>query len=313
MDTLYFGVDIGGTATKLGVFTEDGMLLDKWEIPTDSSEQGSHILPAVSAEITRYVAGDLHRVAGVGVGVPGPVLRNGTVSRCVNLNWSRFNPARELSALLHGVPVFAGNDANVAAMGEYWQGSGQKAHSLVLVTLGTGVGSGIILDGKIVYGAHGLGGEVGHTLANPDETVPCNCGHYGCLDQTASATGIARHAGRLLAADDTPSTLRALEKITARDVFDAARAGDAVACRAVDLCMGFLGRSLAMLTCIIDPELFIIGGGVSKAGLFLIDVLRRHYDAEATLLETKADIVLANLGNDAGIYGAAKLAIDGVG
>lgn len=313
MDTLYFGIDIGGTATKLGAFAENGMLLDKWEIPTDSSGQGSHILPTVAAEITRYVAGDLRHVAGAGVGVPGPVLRNGTVSRCVNLNWSRFNPARELSALLHGVPVFAGNDANVAAMGEYWQGSGQKAHSLVLVTLGTGVGSGIILDGKIVYGAHGLGGEVGHTLANPDEPLPCNCGHYGCLDQTASATGIVRHATRLLAGDDAPSTLRALEKITARDVFDAARAGDAVAFRAVDLCMGFLGRSLSMLTCVIDPELFIIGGGVSRAGLFLIDVLRRHYDAEATLLETKADIVLASLGNDAGIYGAAKLAIDGVG
>ncbi len=313
MDTLYFGIDIGGTATKLGAFAENGMLLDKWEIPTDSSGQGSHILPTVAAEISRYVAGDLRRVAGAGVGVPGPVLRNGTVSRCVNLNWSRFNPARELSALLHGVPVFAGNDANVAAMGEYWQGSGQKAHSLVLVTLGTGVGSGIILDGKIVYGAHGLGGEVGHTLANPDEPLPCNCGHYGCLDQTASATGIVRHATRLLAEDDAPSTLRALEKITARDVFDAARAGDAVAFRAVDLCMGFLGRSLSMLTCVIDPELFIIGGGVSRAGLFLIDVLRRHYDAEATLLETKADIVLASLGNDAGIYGAAKLAIDGVG
>lgn len=313
MDTLYFGVDIGGTATKLGAFAENGTLLDKWEIPTDSGEQGSHILPAAAAEITRYAAGDLHRVAGVGVGVPGPVLRNGTVSRCVNLNWSRFNPARELSALLHGVPVFAGNDANVAAMGEYWQGSGQKAHSLVLVTLGTGVGSGIILDGKIVYGAHGLGGEVGHTLANPDEPLPCNCGHYGCLDQTASATGIARHAARLLAADGTPSSLRALEAITARDVFDAAKAGDAVALKAVDLCMGFLGRSLSMLTCIIDPELFIIGGGVSKAGQFLIDALKRHYDAEATLTDTKADIVLASLGNDAGIYGAAKLAIDGVG
>lgn len=313
MDTLYFGIDIGGTTTKLGAFTENGTLLDKWEIPTDSSGQGSHILPAVSAEVTRYVAGDLRRVAGVGVGVPGPVLRNGTVSRCVNLNWSHFNPARELSALLHGVPVFAGNDANVAAMGEYWQGSGQKAHSLVLVTLGTGVGSGIILDGKIVYGAHGLGGEVGHTLANPDEPLPCNCGHYGCLDQTASATGIARHAARLLAADDTPSTLRVLEAITARDVFDAAKAGDAVALKAVELCMGFLARSLSMLTCVIDPELFIIGGGVSRAGLFLIDVLKRRYDAEATLTDTRADIVLATLGNDAGIYGAAKLAIDGVG
>lgn len=310
--SLYFGIDIGGTATKLGAFSGDGALLAKWEIPTDSGEHGSRILPAVAAEIMRYAGDDLRRVAAVGAGVPGPVLRNGMVSRCVNLNWSRFNPARELSALLHGVPVFAGNDANVAAMGEYWQGSGQKAGSLVLVTLGTGVGSGIILDGKIVYGAHGLGGEVGHTQANPDEPLPCNCGHYGCLDQTASATGIARHADRLLKAGDAPSSLRSLGTITARDVFDAAKAGDAVALETVELCMGFLGRSLAMLTCVIDPELFIIGGGVSKAGPFLIDILKRHYDAQATLLEEKAQIVLATLGNDAGIYGAAKLAIDAV-
>ena len=310
MDTLYFGVDIGGTATKFGAFTAEGVKLSQWEIPTDTADQGARILPAVASEIRRYAENDLSRVAGVGVGIPGPVLRNGRVERCVNLHWSDFNPARELSALLGGVPCFAGNDANMAAMGEYWQGGGRGAHSVILITLGTGVGSGIILDGKVVYGAHGLGGEVGHTLCDPDESLPCNCGRIGCLDQIASATGIVRRAERMLAVCDTPSALRSLERITAQDVFDAAKAGDALAAQVADICMDFLAKSLSMLSCVIDPELFIIGGGVSKAGAYLIDLVTRHYDEYATLSEQKARIVLAELGNDAGIYGTAKLAID---
>ena len=310
MDSLFFGVDIGGTATKLGAFSAEGRLLDKWEIPTDTSGHGSRILPAIAREIVRY-AGDTAHVAAVGVGVPGPVRRDGYVQRCVNLGWGDFNPARDLSAQLAGVPVFAGNDANMAAMGEYWQGGGQGSRNLVFITLGTGVGGGIVLDGRVVYGNAGLGGEIGHVVVNPDEPMPCNCGQYGCLDQTASATGVVRHAKRVLARRaGEPSALRALETITARDVFDAAKAGDALAYEAVDLCMGFLGKSLAMLTNIIDPDVYIIGGGVSRAGDFLIDVVRRHYEALATLSEQRAKIALATLGNDAGIYGAARLAMD---
>ena len=194
MDSLYFGVDIGGTATKFGAFSAEGARLAQWEIPTDTAEQGARILPTVASEIRRYAENDLSRVAGVGVGIPGPVLRNGRVERCVNLHWSDFNPARELSALLGGVPCFAGNDANMAAMGEYWQGGGQGSRNLVFITLGTGVGGGIVLDGRMVYGSAGLGGEIGHVVVNPDEPMPCNCGQYGCLDQTASATGVVRHA-----------------------------------------------------------------------------------------------------------------------
>lgn len=310
MDKFYFGVDIGGTATKLGAFSADGQLLDKWEIPTDISESGSHIMPNIAAEIIRY-AGTTENVIAAGVGVPGPVRRDGSVKRCVNLGWGGFNPARDLSAHLHGVPVFAGNDANMAAMGEYWQGGGQGSRNLVFITLGTGVGGGIVLDGRVVYGSTGLGGEIGHVVVNPDEPVPCNCGQYGCLDQTASATGVVRQAKRVLARRaDESSSLRALDSLTARDVFDAAKAGDALAYEAVDTCMSYLGKSMAMLTNIIDPDMYIIGGGVSKAGAFLIDLVRRHYERLATLSEQKAEIALATLGNDAGIYGAAKLAMD---
>lgn len=310
MDKLFFGVDIGGTATKLGAFSSGGDLLDKWEIPTDISEGGSRIMPAIAEEILRY-AGAADSIIAVGVGVPGPVRRDGFVKRCVNLGWGGFNPARDLSAHLYGVPVFAGNDANMAAMGEYWQGGGQGSQNLVFITLGTGVGGGIVLDGRVVYGSAGLGGEIGHVVVNPDEPMPCNCGQCGCLDQTASATGVVRQARRVLARHaNEPSALRALEKFTARDVFDAAKAGDALAYEAVDTCMGFLGKSMAMLTNIIDPDMYIIGGGVSKAGEFLIDLVRRHYERLATLSEQRAVIALATLGNDAGIYGAAKLAMD---
>ena len=262
-----------------------------------------------------HYARNLSRVTAIGVGIPGPVQRGGYVARCVNLGWGDFNPARELAAILHGVPVFAGNDANMAAMGEYWQGSGKDADSLVFITLGTGVGGGIIVDGKMLFGSGGLAGEIGHITVNPEETLPCNCGHYGhygCLDQTASATGIVRSAMRLLESSDAPSVLRSLETVTARDVVDAARRGDALAAEAFDRCMYFLGKGMAMLTNIVDPELFIIGGGVSKAGSYLVDTVKKHYDSMATLTDHRAGIELARLGNDAGLFGAAKLAMDSV-
>ncbi|MBQ4265523.1 MAG: ROK family glucokinase [Clostridia bacterium] len=309
MDNLYFGVDIGGTATKIGAFDQRGQLLSKWEIKTDISENGSLILPNVAEEILHY-ARNLSRVIAIGVGIPGPVQRGGYVKRCVNLGWGDFNPARELASILRGVPVFAGNDANTAAMGEYWQGSGRDAENLVFITLGTGVGGGIILDGRMVFGMGGLGGEIGHVIVNPDETTPCNCGQCGCLDQTASATGIVRRAERMLKESDAPSALRTLDVITARDVVDAARHNDELAEKAFDECMYYLGKSMAMLTNIVDPEVYIIGGGVSKAGDYLVNTVKKHYEALSTLAERKADIVLAKLGNDAGIYGAAKLAMD---
>ena len=309
MDKLYIGVDIGGTTTKLGAFTADGQKLGQWAIRTEVQDGGTHILPNAAAEIRRF-AGSLSRVAGVGVGVPGPVRKDGMVSRCVNLGWAGFNPAEELAALLDGqIPVRAGNDANLAALGEYWQGSGRGARSIVLLTLGTGVGGGVIIDGHLVHGAHGLGGEIGHIVINPEEPLPCNCGHRGCLDQTASATGIARWARRFLERSDAPSCLRDVPRLSAKAVLDAAKAGDALACEVAEYCLGYLGRALSMVSYVVDPDRFILGGGVSRAGDYLLEVVQRHYAADATLLDTKADIVLAALGSDAGIYGAAYLAM----
>ena len=205
--------------------------------------------------------------------------------------------------------VKSGNDANVAALGEMWQGGGKGYKNLVMVTLGTGVGGGIILNEKIWTGEQGVGGEIGHIHVMEGEKEACNCGGHGCLEQVASATGIARTARRMLAADNRPSTLRSLKNISAKNVLDAAKAGDALALESLNKSCYYLGWVLATISMVLDPQAFLIGGGVSKAGTFLTDIIKRYHDELSPMATKKADIVLAKLGNDAGIYGAAKLII----
>lgn len=253
----------------------------------------------------------LDDIEGAGIGVPGPVKRDGYVEVCVNLGWRDRYPAKELSQLLSGVPVQCGNDANVAALGEMWKGGGEGYTDIVMVTLGTGVGGGVILDEKILPGKHGLGGEIGHIHVRDEETEHCNCGAKGCLEQVASATGIAREAKRKMAASDKDSMLRKTgEQITAKDVLDAAKAGDALALEVMDTVGHYLGIVLAQLALTVDPDIFVIGGGVSKAGLFLIDIIEKHYKQYVAISEDHAIIGLAKLGNDAGIYGAARMVLN---
>ncbi|MCI8577350.1 MAG: ROK family glucokinase [Lachnospiraceae bacterium] len=308
------GVDVGGTSVKLGLFELDGTLVDKWEVPTRKEEGGKYILGDVAASIRKVLGEkniDLEDVAGAGLGVPGPVMPDGYVEVCVNLGWRDMNPQRELSALLDGLPVKSGNDANVAALGEMWQGGGKGYTDIVMVTLGTGVGGGVIIDEKIVAGKHGLGGEIGHIHVRDEETEHCNCGGVGCVEQIASATGIAREARRRMAASDVPSAMRKYgDSITAKDVLDEARAGDAMALEVVELVGRYLGVMLAQVAMTVDPEIFVIGGGVSRAGQFLIDVIWKYYDHYSPISQNKGKIGLATLGNDAGIYGAARLMLD---
>ena len=205
------------------------------------------------------------------------------------------------------MPVKAGNDANVAALGEMWKGGGKGARNLILATLGTGVGGGIIVNEKIVTGAHGAGGEIGHALVNPEETVACNCGNKGCLEQYASATGIAKLAREALEKSDKESLLRNREKVTAKDVFDAYKEKDELAGEIVEKFSTYLGHALAIFACVTDPDVIVIGGGVSKAGDVLVECVQRHYERHAFPVCKKTPIKLATLGNDAGIYGAAKL------
>ena len=307
-----FGIDVGGTTVKMGLFTTEGELLDKWEIPTRKEDGGAYILNDVAASVEaklaeKNIAKD--DVAGAGIGVPGPTLDTGYVSICVNLGWKDKNPANELSELL-SIPVKAGNDANVAALGEMWKGGGEGYLDVVLLTLGTGVGGGIIINGEIAPSHRGVGGELGHITVNPDEEATCNCGNHGCLEQYASATGVVRIAKKLLAASKEESSLRTLETVTAKDVFDAAKAGDHLAVEAVEVLGKYLGLVVANVALTVDPDVFVIGGGVSKAGQVLIDVITKYYHTFAKIIgDNKAKVVLAKLGNDAGIYGAARMVL----
>ena len=307
-----FGIDVGGTTVKMGLFTTEGELLDKWEIPTRKEDGGAYILNDVAASVEAKLAEKniaKEDVAGAGIGVPGPTLDTGYVSICVNLGWKDKNPANELSELL-SIPVKAGNDANVAALGEMWKGGGEGYLDVVLLTLGTGVGGGIIINGEIAPSHRGVGGELGHITVNPDEEATCNCGNHGCLEQYASATGVVRIAKKLLAASKEESSLRTLEAVTAKDVFDAAKAGDHLAVEAVEVLGKYLGLVVANVALTVDPDVFVIGGGVSKAGQVLIDVITKYYHKFAKIIgDNKAKVVLAKLGNDAGIYGAARMVL----
>lgn len=311
MGKLCFGVDLGGTTVKMGLFTDGGLLLQDWEIPTRKEEKGAYILDDIAASINEKIekeALDTDDIIGVGIGVPGPVTPSGIVKGCVNIGWGD-TPVEESLKDKIGFNVKAGNDANVAALGELWQGGGKGNQSLVMVTLGTGVGGGIVLDGKIVTGTHGAAGEIGHMSVVYDETETCNCGKVGCLEQVASATGIVKEAKRFLSKDNAPSSLRDFKDFTAKDVFDEAKKGDVVALKTVDRLGEYLGIALGHISCIIDPDVFIIGGGVSRAGDFLIDAIQKHYVEKAYPQCKKTPIRLATLGNSAGIYGAARLVI----
>ena len=226
----------------------------------------------------------------------------------VNLFWGFKEVTKELTELT-GLPSKAGNDANVAALGEAWKGAAAGAKNVILVTLGTGVGGGIIVDVKIVGGAHGAGGEIGHAAVDHEEKEACNCGNCGCLEQYASATGIVRVAQRTLAATDEQTVLRKFTKLSAKNVLDAFKEGDKVACDVMAQVGEMLGGTLAMFACVTDPEAIVIGGGVSKAGQPLIDCIQKYYEKYAFTACKKTPIILATLGNDAGIYGSARMVI----
>lgn len=312
MEKKCIGIDVGGTTVKIGIFGIDGSLLEKWEVPTRKEENGKYILSDVAASIQEKLREQnisIEDVEGAGIGVPGPVMPDGYVEVCVNLGWRDKNPQEELQKLL-GVPVFSGNDANVAALGEMWQGGGKGYKDIVMVTLGTGVGGGVILNEKIISGKHGLGGEIGHIHVRDEEKEYCNCGGQGCLEQVASATGIAREARRVLAARKEESSMRSFgDAITAKDVLDCAKSGDELAGVVMETVSRYLGLVLAQVALTIDPEAFVIGGGVSKAGPFLLEGIQKYYDKYTAISANKAIITLAKLGNDAGIYGSARLVL----
>ena len=304
-----FGVDLGGTTVKLAYFDEAGTMLHKWEIPTDTSEDGKNILPDIAKAVQNYMQENnitKEKILGVGIGVPGAVNSRGIVAGCDNLGWGRFSVKDALEPML-GMKVVAGNDATVAALGECWKGGGQGCNSMVLVTLGTGVGGGIIIDGKPLHGTTGAGGEIGHMVLNRNETAKCGCGKSGCVEQYCSATGIARLTRMALAQTDTPSVLRSVEKIMAKDVFDAAKSGDSLAQGVLEQVYAYMGEFIANICCVVNPEVVVLGGGVSRAGEPLLDGIKMSFAKWGYHACQDTQFRLATLGNDAGAYGAFKL------
>lgn len=304
-----FGVDVGGTTVKLGLFSEEGVLTETKEIPTRTEEGGRHILPDI-AEAMKGFSVKREDLMGIGMGVPGPVDERGLVNRCVNLNWGVFNLHEGMQALT-GLPTRAGNDANCAALGEYWQGGGKGCRSAIFVTLGTGVGGGIVLDGKILGGAHGVGGEVGHITVRAPDRYPCTCGKRGCVEQYASANAIVRQTREAILNRLAPTCLTAGPELNCKVIFDSAKKADPLAVLVLEQVFDYLGEALASACCVCDPERIILGGGVSKAGDYLLEGVERHFKQHMFHACQGTEFSLAALGNDAGMYGAFYLLKEG--
>ncbi|GLI84278.1 glucokinase [Rossellomorea marisflavi] len=311
-DKWLVGVDLGGTTTKIAFLSTYGEILHKWEIPTDKSDSGKHIIVHIAKSIDAKLEQldvEKEQLIGIGMGAPGPVeMRRGIIYEAINLGWSENTPLKDLIEKETGLPAFIDNDANCAALGEMWKGAGNGAKDLVCVTLGTGVGGGVITKGEIVHGIRGAGGELGHITVVPEGGYSCNCGKTGCLETVASATGVVRVAREKLKSSTEASVLRDLKAIGAKQVFDAARAGDSLALTIVDQLAYYLGLSLANLGNVVNPEKIVIGGGVSKAGKTLLVPVMNYFKRFAfPKVRTSTTIDIATLENDAGVIGAAWL------
>lgn len=303
------GIDIGGTSVKLGIFDIAGSLIDKWSIETLDSYTGEVLIEKIAESISTYLKDNGYELCSIGMGVPGSVNEEGIVTYAPNVGWENFDAAGLMSQKLN-VPVAVQNDANTAAFGELKCGSGKNRSSLCLLTLGTGVGGGLVIGDTIITGFTGCGGEVGHIIVNENETTPCNCGRYGCLEQYASATGIARLAKKHMSeCKGGNSKLFDYEKVTAKEVFDCVKLGDELAIKIAEEFGSVLGKALSNIACLFNPQIFVLGGGVSNAGDILIQYVQKYFVQNAYADCSKTEFAIASLGNDAGIYGASQLAI----
>lgn len=312
MKNYCFGVDIGGTSVKIGLFEMDGTLVCKSQVPTCKQNGGSRILPDIAAELKRLCSThkiEDDQIIGIGIGVPGPVSKRSMVHGCVNLGWGEYNVSEEMNRLT-GWNVTVGNDANVAALGEQWLGAGREYQSIIMVTLGTGVGGGIVYEGRILPGSHGAAGEIGHMPVLQEEShYTCGCGKHDCLELASSANGLVRMAQDVLNQSEEASAMRGLSSLTAKEICDFAVQGDALALRAVHITCDRLGVMMANAACVIDPEAFVIGGGMAAASELLFPLIAQSYQKRVFPNLRDLPIVAAKLGNDAGICGAARMAL----
>ena len=305
-----FGIDIGGTTVKIGLFSEAGEMLDRWEIPTRKGNDPAELLKDVKISLENCMQEKRmakEDILGIGMAAPGPVTSDGVLQNAVNIGWGSVKLGEEAEKIIGISPVRIGNDARVAALGEATFGVGKEVESMLMVTLGTGVGGGTVLQGKILTGVSGVAGEVGHMTIDPYETEYCSCGKKGCLEQYASATGMVRIAERFLQESKEDSVLRRVEKITAKNLWDAAKNGDALADEITDFVCSRLGAAIANAIYLVDTEMVVIGGGVSSAGQHLLEKVEKAYQERVFAHSRNKKFVLAELGNDAGIMGAAAL------
>lgn len=311
------GIDLGGTTIKFGILTLEGHVQEKWAIETNILEDGKHIVPDIVASIKHRL--DLYGLTkddfvGIGMGSPGAVDREKkTVTGAFNLNWKETQKVGSVIEAETGIPFAIDNDANVAALGERWVGAGENNPDVVFMTLGTGVGGGIIADGNLIHGVAGAGGEIGHMIVEPEHGFACTCGNEGCLETVASATGVVRVARLLAESYEGDSAIKASidngEAVSSKDIFTAAQAGDTFADSVVEKVGFYLGLAAANLGNILNPDSVVVGGGVSAAGEFLRSRIEKHFNRFAfPQVRKTTKIKIAELGNDAGIIGAASLA-----
>ena len=310
---MYIGIDVGGTNLKAGLVDQSGTILAVERTPLDfrGPESFADTLASLAKAVMASGGAAAQDVEYVGIGIPGAVA-GGDILYTANIPMKNV-PLEKLFRQHLDLPVLLGNDADCAAVGEWSCGVGRGTKHFIVITLGTGVGGGIVVEGNLLHGAHGSGAEIGHLVLNRNETVPCNCGKYGCVEQYCSATGIVRVAKRHLEATDAPSTLRGLEAMTCKDIFDAGKAGDKEALAILEQVYDCMGQFLANVCSTVDPEVVVIGGGVSKAGQMLLDGIVPYFRKYVFHAASGARFALASLGNDAGAYGAFKLALDAFG
>lgn len=306
------GIDVGGRSVKFGLFDKDGKLYDKSNIKTRTENNGDKILDDIYQHIIEILKKhDLKEkdLYGIGIGVPGPIVNQSTVKTAVNLGWGVINISQYLENKLN-VNVLVANDANVAALGESWMGAAQGLDNIVMLTLGTGLGGAVIVNREIVSGRTGAGGEIGHMpILEKGLSRKCNCGKDTCFELVAAAPGIENIANQILFESNDSSLLRDIDSILAKDIFDALQKKDKIAEEIVDVYSNHLARGIGILSAILDPDMLLLGGGVSNAGDALLDRVKEKYKLHAFPSTEDLSIEIATLGNDAGIYGAAKLVL----
>lgn len=308
------GVDLGGTNIKFAFLSENGDILYRWSFPTDITNGGQNIIPDIASSILQKLKENnqtTSNVKGIGIGAPAFMnMETGFIYEAVNLGWKDVDIRAELEQRLE-LPVVIDNDANVAALGEMWKGAGIGSKDLLCITIGTGIGGGIIINGEIVHGTNGMAGEIGHITVNPENGVLCNCGKHGCLETISSATGMVRQA--IVEIDHYPESLlftsyKQIGPITAKMIVEAATEKDAFALKIIDTSSYYLGLAIANIANTINPSRIVIGGGVSKAGVLLLDSIRKYFNVFALpRVQMGAELAIATLGNDAGVVGSAWL------